>query len=89
LKDQRVRVNIRIRIILDNLSPEISSSIGNTISRALKPETKFLTGDEKIRITSKNGVISLNISGNDLQSIRAIVNTYVRLLSLSYMSLNL
>ena len=89
MKDQRVRVNIRIRIILDNLSPEISSSIGNTIGSALKPETKFLTGDEKITITSKNGVISLNISGNDLQSIRAIVNTYVRLLSLSYMSLNL
>ncbi|HEX5922002.1 MAG TPA: hypothetical protein VFY55_09535, partial [Nitrososphaeraceae archaeon] len=69
MKDQRVRVNIRIRIILDNLSPEISSSIGNTISRALKPETKFLTGNEKISITSKNGVISLNIRGNDVQSI--------------------
>lgn len=87
MKEQRV--NIRIRITLDNLSPEISSNIGNTISSALKPETKFLTGDEKIRITSKNGVISLNIRANDIQSIRAIVNTYIRLLSLSYMSLNL
>jgi len=87
LKEQRV--NIRIRITLDNLSPEISSNIGNTISNALKPETRFLSGDEKIRITSKNGVISLNIRANDIQSIRAIVNTYIRLLSLSYMSLNL
>jgi tRNA threonylcarbamoyladenosine modification (KEOPS) complex Pcc1 subunit len=87
LKEQRV--NIRIRITLDNLSPEIASNIGNTISSALKPETKFLTGDEKIRITSKNGLITVNISANDLQSIRAIVNTYIRLLSLSYMSVNL
>ncbi|MDW0127679.1 MAG: KEOPS complex subunit Pcc1 [Nitrososphaeraceae archaeon] len=87
MKEQRV--NIRIRITLDNLSPEISSNVGNTIISALKPETRFLNGDEKIRITSKNGVISLNIRANDLQSIRAIVNTYIRLLSLSYMSLNL
>ena len=87
MKEQRV--NIRIRITLDNSSPEISSNIANTISSALKPETKFLTGDEKIRITSKNGVISLNISANELQSLRAIVNTYIRLLSLSYMSVNL
>ncbi|MDW0143932.1 MAG: KEOPS complex subunit Pcc1 [Nitrososphaeraceae archaeon] len=87
MKEQRV--NIRIRITLDNLSPEISSNVGNTIISALKPETRFLTGDEKIGITSKNGVISLNIRANDLQSIRAIVNTYIRLLSLSYMSLNL
>ncbi|MFZ0628235.1 MAG: KEOPS complex subunit Pcc1 [Nitrososphaeraceae archaeon] len=87
MKEQRV--NIRIKITLDNLSPEISSNVGNTIISALKPETRFLTGDEKIRITSKNGVISLNIRANDLQSIRAIVNTYIRLLSLSYMSLNL
>ncbi|MDW0147116.1 MAG: KEOPS complex subunit Pcc1 [Nitrososphaeraceae archaeon] len=86
---KELRVNIRIRITLDNLSPEISSNVGNTIISALKPETRFLTGDEKIRITSKNGVISLNIRANDLQSIRAIVNTYIRLLSLSYMSLNL
>ncbi|MGV8107170.1 MAG: KEOPS complex subunit Pcc1 [Nitrososphaerota archaeon] len=86
MKEQRV--NIKIRITLEN-SPEISSNIANTISSALKPETKFLTGDEKIRITSKNGVISLNISANDLQLIRAIVNTYIRLLSLSYMCVNL
>ncbi|MDW0166503.1 MAG: KEOPS complex subunit Pcc1 [Nitrososphaeraceae archaeon] len=86
---KELRVNIRIRITLDNLSPEISSNVGNAIISALKPETRFLTGDEKIRITSKNGVISLNIRANDLQSIRAIVNTYIRLLSLSYMSLNL
>ena len=87
MKEQRV--NIRIRITLDNSSPEISSNIANTIRSALKPETKFLTGEEKIKITSKNGVISLNISANELQSIRAIVNTYIRLLSLSYMSVNL
>ncbi|HEX7817786.1 MAG TPA: KEOPS complex subunit Pcc1, partial [Nitrososphaeraceae archaeon] len=82
-------VNIKIRITLDNFSPEISTNIAYTISSALKPETKFLTSDEKIRITSKNGVISLNISANELQSLRAIVNTYIRLLSLSYMSVNL
>jgi tRNA threonylcarbamoyladenosine modification (KEOPS) complex Pcc1 subunit len=87
LKEQRV--SIRIIITLDKFSPEISSAIGNAISTAVKPETKFLTGDEKITITSKNGVISLNISSNDLQSIRAIVNAYIRLLSLSYLSLNL
>ncbi|HEX6378453.1 MAG TPA: KEOPS complex subunit Pcc1 [Nitrososphaeraceae archaeon] len=87
MKEQRV--NIKIRITLDNLSPEISSNVGHTISTALKPETKFLTSAEKISITSKNDVISIDISTNDLQSMRAIVNTYIRLLSLSYLSLNL
>ena len=87
MKEQRV--NIKIKITLDNLSPEISSSVGHTISAALKPETKFLTSAEKISIASNNDAISIDISTNDLQSMRAIVNTYIRLLSLSYLSLNL
>jgi tRNA threonylcarbamoyladenosine modification (KEOPS) complex Pcc1 subunit len=87
LKEQRV--NIKIKITLDNLSPEISSNVGHTISAALKPETKFLTSAEKISIASNNDAIYLDISTNDLQSMRAIVNTYIRLLSLSYLSLNL
>ena len=87
MKEQRV--SIKIEITLDNLSPEISSNVGNTIFNALKPETKFLASSEKISIASDNGVISIDISTNDLQSMRAIVNTYIRLLSLSYLSLNL
>lgn len=87
MKEQRV--NIKIKITLDNLSPEISSYVGHTISAALKPETKFLTSAEKISIASNNDAISIDISTNDLQSMRAIVNTYLRLLSLSYLSLNL
>lgn len=87
MKEQRV--NIKIKITLDNLSPEISSNVGHTISAALKPETKFLTSAEKISIASNNDAISIDISTNDLHSMRAIVNTYIRLLSLSYLSLNL
>ena len=87
MKEQRV--SIKIEITLDNLSPEISSNVGNTIFNALKPETKFQTSSEKISISSDNGVISIDISTNDLQSMRAIVNTYIRLLSLSFLSLNL
>ncbi|HVE37186.1 MAG TPA: KEOPS complex subunit Pcc1 [Nitrososphaeraceae archaeon] len=87
MKEQRV--NIKIKITLDNLSPEISSNVGHTISAALKPETRFLTSAEKISIASNNDAIYLDISTNDLQSMRAIVNTYIRLLSLSYLSLNL
>ena len=87
MKEQRV--NIKIKITLDDLSPEISSNVGHTISAALKPETKFLTSAEKINIASNNDAISIDISTNDLQSMRAIVNTYIRLLSLSYLSLNL
>ena len=87
MKEQRV--NIKIKITLDNLSPEISSNVGHTISAALKPETKFLLSTEKISIASNNDTISIDISTNDLQSMRAIVNTYIRLLSLSYLSLNL
>ena len=87
MKEQRV--NIKIKITLDNLSPEISSNVGHTISAALKPETKFLTSAEKISIASNNDAISIDIRTNDLQSMRAIVNTYIRLLSLSYLSLNL
>ncbi|HET8847965.1 MAG TPA: KEOPS complex subunit Pcc1 [Nitrososphaeraceae archaeon] len=87
MKEQRA--SIKIQITLDNLSPEISSNVGNTIFNALKPETTFLTSSEKISIVSDNGVISIDISANDLQSLRAIVNTYIRLLSLSFLSLNL
>jgi tRNA threonylcarbamoyladenosine modification (KEOPS) complex Pcc1 subunit len=87
LKEQRA--SIKIEITLDNLSPEISFNVGNTIFKALKPETKFLSSSEKISIASNNGVISIDISANDLQSMRAIVNTYMRLLSLSFLSLNL
>lgn len=87
MKEQRV--NIKIKITLDNLSPEISSNVGHTISAALKPETRFLTSAEKISIASNNDAIYLDISTNDLQSMRAIVNTYIRLLSLSYLSMNL
>jgi len=87
LKEQRV--NIKIKITLDNLSSEISSTVGRSISSALQPETKFLTSVEKISITSNNGTICIDVTTNDLQSMRAIVNTYIRLLSLSYLSLNL
>jgi len=86
---KKQRVNIRIQIALENLPSELSANIGNTITKALQPETRFLTSNEKIRITSKNDVIFINISTKDLQSMRAIVNTYIRLLSLSYLSLNL
>ena len=89
MKDRRANIKIKIKITLDNLSPEISSNVGHTISAALKPETKFLTSAEKISIASNNDEISIDISTNDLQSMRAIVNTYIRLLSLSYLSLNL
>lgn len=87
MKEQRV--NTKISIALDNLSSEISSNVAHTISSALQPETKFLTSTEKISITSDNGTICIDITTNDLQSIRAIINTYIRLLSLSYLSLNL
>lgn len=87
MKEQRV--SIKIEITLDNLSSDVSSNVGNTIFNALNPETKFLSSNEKISIASDNGVISIDISTTDLQSMRAIVNTYIRLLSLSFLSLNL
>jgi tRNA threonylcarbamoyladenosine modification (KEOPS) complex Pcc1 subunit len=86
---KRQRVNIRIQISIEKLPSELSTNIVNAITNALQPETKFLTSAEKIRITSEQGVIFITISTHDLQSIRAIVNTYIRLLSLSYLSLNL
>ena len=86
---KKQRVNIKIKITLNNLSSEISSRVGHTISSALHPETKFLTSEEEIDITSDDGTICIDITTNDLQSVRAIVNTYIRLLSLSYLSLNL
>jgi Transcription factor Pcc1. len=86
---KKQRVNIRLQIGLDNLTSLLSNKCVNTIINALQPETKFLTTTEEIRITSIDGVICINISTDDLQSMRAIVNTYVGLLSLSYMSLNL
>ena len=86
---KRQRVNTRIQIAIENLPQELSSSIINTITNALEPETRFVSGTEKISITSKNDVIFINIITHDLQSMRAIINTYIRLLSLSYLSLNL
>jgi len=86
---KKQRVNINIQITLQNFSSELSSKIGDAITNALNPETRFITYNEKIRIFSKNGAIFINISTNDLESMRAIINTYFRLLSLSYLSLNL
>lgn len=86
---RKQRVNIKIRLELDNLTSLLSNKCVNTIINALEPETKFLTSSEEIRITSNDGVICININTEDLESMRAIVNTYIRLLSLSYMSLNL
>jgi len=86
---KKQRVNINIQITLQNFSSELSSKIGDAITNALNPETRFTTSNEKIRIFSKNGAIFINISTNGLESMRAIINTYFRLLSLSYLSLNL
>ena len=86
---KRQRVNTRIQIAIENFPQELSSSIINTITNALEPETRFVSGTEKISITAKNEVVFINIITHDLQSMRAIINTYIRLLSLSYLSLNL
>jgi len=86
---KKQRANINIQITLQKFSSELSSKIGDAITNALNPETRFITDNEKIRIFSKNGAIFINISTNDLESMRAIINTYFRLLSLSYLSLNL
>ncbi|HMG38689.1 MAG TPA: KEOPS complex subunit Pcc1 [Nitrososphaeraceae archaeon] len=83
------RANIRIQVTIDNVSPELSFRIGNAITSALQPETRFLTNCEEVRVSARNGAIFVDISASDIQSMRAIVNTFIRLLSLSYMSLNL
>jgi tRNA threonylcarbamoyladenosine modification (KEOPS) complex Pcc1 subunit len=83
------RANIRILVTIDNVSPELSYRIGNAIISALQPETRFLTRSEEVRVSARNGAIFVDISASDIQSMRAIVNTFIRLLSLSYMSLNL
>jgi tRNA threonylcarbamoyladenosine modification (KEOPS) complex Pcc1 subunit len=82
------RANIRIQVTIDNVSPELSLRIGNAITSALQPETR-LTNCEEVRVSARNGAIFVDISASDIQSMRAIVNTFIRLLSLSYMSLNL
>jgi tRNA threonylcarbamoyladenosine modification (KEOPS) complex Pcc1 subunit len=86
---KKQRVNISIQIAIENFSSELSYKIGKSITSALNPETRFITCNEKIKIYSKNGVVFINITTHDLQSMRAIINTYLRLLSLSYLSLNL
>lgn len=86
---KELRANIRIQVTIDNVSPELSFRIGNAIISALKPETRFLTSSEEVRVSAKNGAIFVDISASDIQSMRAIVNTFIRLLSLSYLSLNL
>jgi tRNA threonylcarbamoyladenosine modification (KEOPS) complex Pcc1 subunit len=83
------RANIRIQVTIDNVSPELSFRIGNAITSALQPETRFLTHSEEVRVSARNGAIFVDIRSSDIQSMRAIVNTFIRLLSLSYMSLNL
>ena len=83
------RANIRIQVTIDNVSPELSFRIGNAITSALQPETRFLTRSEEVRVSARNGAIFVDIRASDIQSMRAIVNTFIRLLSLSYLSLNL
>jgi tRNA threonylcarbamoyladenosine modification (KEOPS) complex Pcc1 subunit len=82
------RANISVQVIIENVSSELSFRFGNAIASALRPEAKFLTGSEEVRVSAKNGVIFVDISTSDIQSMRAIINTFIRLLNLSYMSLN-
>jgi tRNA threonylcarbamoyladenosine modification (KEOPS) complex Pcc1 subunit len=85
---KKPRANISIQVTIENVSPELSFRFGNAVASALRPEAKFLIGSEEVRVSARNGVIFVDISTSDVQSMRAIINTFIRLLNLSYRSLN-
>ena len=85
---KKPRANISIQVTIENVSSELSFRFGNAIASALRPETTFLTDSEQVRVSAKSGVIFVDISTPDVQSMRAFINTFIRLLNLSYTSLN-
>ena len=58
--------------------PCASGSVAQIIVNSLSPEMRERMPKAKIEIISKDSVLKLNITANDVSTLRAAVNSYIR-----------
>lgn len=74
--------NCKVRIEL-NFKPQNlgAERIANAISFSLEPETKFSQDQCEIHFLSQNSSILVDIQTNDIATMRASINSYLRLVN--------
>jgi tRNA threonylcarbamoyladenosine modification (KEOPS) complex Pcc1 subunit len=74
-----------MQISFKNKPISIRRSIAKCICSALKPDTKLSSGSsEKIKISSDISNVFIEIESDDIPSLRATINSYLRLINTSY-----
>ena len=74
-----------VQISFKNKPVSIRSSIAKCICSALKPETELLSySREKIKISSDSSNVFIEIWADNIPSLRANINSYLRLIDTSY-----
>lgn len=74
-----------MQISFKNKPISIRRSIAKCICSALKPDTKISSGSrEKIKISSDVSNVFIEIESDNIPSLRATINSYLRLINTSY-----
>ena len=74
-----------MQISFKNKPVSIRSSIAKCICSALKPDTKLSScSKEKVKISSDVSNVFIEIESNSIPSLRATINSYLRLINTSY-----
>ncbi|MFB3765803.1 MAG: KEOPS complex subunit Pcc1 [Methanotrichaceae archaeon] len=72
----------RIELLFEFEEPE-------KIFRALTPELEDELHRSKVNLALRDGGIGLNIMGSDIASLRAALNTWVRLIKIAFEMVNI
>jgi KEOPS complex subunit Pcc1 len=62
---------------------ELETEKPEVLSQALAPELEDEISRSTVRMESGEGLLRLRIEGNDLASLRAALNTWIRLLNIA------
>ena len=74
-----------MQISFKNKPVSIRSSIAKSICYALKPDTKLSScSKEKVKISSDVSNVFIEIESDNIPSLRATINSYLRLINTSY-----
>ncbi len=74
-----------IQISFKNMTMSTYNSVAKCICSALKPETELLSySREKIKISSDSSNVFIEIWADNIPSLRANINSYLRLIDTSY-----
>jgi tRNA threonylcarbamoyladenosine modification (KEOPS) complex Pcc1 subunit len=74
-----------MKISFKNKSVATQSHIAKCICSALKPDTKLSSdSNEKIKISSDASNVFIEIEADNIPSLRASINSYLRLINISY-----